>query len=491
MKKTFLKYMLIATLGSLPLSCERELEQSAYNQIPLEVAMTSPQNFTQAINGAYSAIKGSGYFSTDTGNQLIVPDVTTDNLVYNPEGRGSNFTAYNWNFSANNGSVTGLFTQGYFVISRANLPLKYIENLPAGAFRTNIEANARAIRAAVHFDLVRAYCKIPTQSADANASLGIPYITTFDPLENSIIRNLTVAQVYDKIIEDLNFAVANITENPADRSKFSKAAIYGLLSRVYLYKGDYANAVTAGNQSITLLPSVGTRANFTNVWASNNVDGVLFKVLNSTQENVTVGVAYQQGATATAGNIRSEYVVPKSFYDLFTTTDIRKSAYMRRSAYTVGTSSTTRNHVIKYAFNTGGGTPLNVVEPKYLRTAEVYLNVAEAAYRTGNEATANTLLNTLKAQRYDAYVPTTLAGTALYNEIMLQRRLELAFENDRFYTFKRLGLPLQRTGEGANIDGTGTPSTVQTIAASDHRWQWPIPQSAINITPEFQQNPGY
>jgi hypothetical protein len=490
MKNKILKITILSvfTLGVLS-SCERELDQASYSQIPLDDAMdgSSQANFTQAINGAYTAIKGTGYFSVDTGNQIIVPDLTTDNLIYNPQGRSSNFTAYNWSFSANNGSVTGLFTQAYFVISRANMPLKYIDNLPAGAFKNNIEANARAVRAAAHFDLVRAYCKIPTQSADANGSLGIPYITKFDPLDNTIIRNLTVAQVYDNIIGDLNFAVNNITDAPADKSKFSKAAIYGLLSRVYLYKGDYNNAVAAGNSSISLSSSVGAIGTFTNVWASNNVDGVLFKVLNSTQENVTVGVAYQQGATATAGSIRSEYVVPKSLNDLYTSTDIRKTAYIRTSAY----QGVQRNHVIKWAFNTGGGTPLNVVEAKYLRTAEVYLNVAEAAYKLGNETLANSLLNTLKGQRYSAYAPVTLTGTALWDEIMKQRRLELAFENDRFYTFKRLGLTMQRTGEGPNVDGTGTASVVQTILPTDTRWQWPIPQSTINVTPTFQQNPGY
>jgi len=488
MNNKILKLALLSafTIGMLT-SCERELNEVSYTQIPLDEAMKTESNFTQSINGAYTAIKGSGYFSTDTGNQIIVPDLTTDNLIYNPQGRSSNFSAYNWSFSPSNGSVTGLFGQAYFVISRANLPLKYLDNLPAGSFKNNIEAHARAIRAAAHFDLVRAYCKIPTQSNNANSSMGLAYVAEFDPTNNTGTRNLTVAQVYDNIVADLNFAVNNITDAPADKSKFSKAAIYGLLSRVYLYKGDYTNVITAGNSSIALSPSVGSMANFKNIWHSNNADGVLLKILNSTQENVTVGVAYQQGATVAGGNIRSEYVVPMSLYSLYTATDVRKSTYIRRSPY----QGLERNHIIKWAFNSGGGTPLNVVEAKYLRTAEVYLNVIEAAFKTNNETLANTLLNTLKSQRYDGYVPVVLTGTALWNEIMLQRRLELAFENDRYYTFKRQGLNMQRTGEGPNVDGTGTSSVVQSIAPNDHRWQWPIPIGAVNINPALQQNPGY
>ena len=478
----------IIALGTIT-SCERELNQDAYLQVSEELAFQSEINFTQAVNGAYSAIKGQGYFSVDTGNQVAVPDITTDNLVLNPEGRKSNLVASNWSYGSNDFAVTGLFQQAYFVIARANTPLKYINNLPAGAFRNNIEGQARAVRAAAHFDIVRAYCKIPTQSADANGSLGIAYIEKFDPLDLTQTRNLTVAQVYDKIIADLTFAAANITDNPADKSKMSKAAVNGLLSRVYLFKGDYPNAIAAGNLSIAASPSVGSIGNFPLVWSSNNTDGVLLKILNSTQENVTVGVAYQQGATATGGNIRSEYVVPKTFRDLFIATDVRRNAYVRQSAY----QGQQRFHVIKWAVNTGGGTPLNVVEPKYLRTAEVYLNVAEAAMRltTPNEILANNLLNTLKAQRYAGYVPVTLSGTALLDEILLQRRLELAFETDRFYTLKRLGLTMQRSGEGEQITGAGTPSTVQTILPSNPRWQWPIPLESININPAIQQNPGY
>lgn len=492
MKK--IKYLITALAVITVLnSCERDLDQTSPQRVVLDDAFKDVNGFQTGVNAAYDALKNSGYFAGDT-SQLGIPDEISDNLVISPLGRQTNYLASNWNFAGNTGSVTNLYITGYSTISLANLPLKYIDKLPDGPGKNDIVAQARAIRGMVHFDLVRAYCKIPTQSTDANSSMGIEYVTTYDPTGPSEGRNLTVAQVYDKIIDDLTFAVNNIgtsTAITADKGRLSKAAVLGLLSRVYLYKGDYQNAVTYGQQSIAAASSVGTLVNFPLIWSSNNTDGVLFKVLNSLTEGVTTGVVYQQGATATGGNIKAEYVVPKSVYNLFTPNDIRKNAYIRQSTYVAGTTSLTANSIIKYAVNTGGGTPLNVVEVKYLRTAEVYLNVAESAYKSGNEPLANSLLNTLKAQRYTGYTPVTLAGIALYNEILLQRRLELAFETDRFYTLKRLGLGLQRTGEGANIDGSGTAPTTQSVPASSTRWQWPIPQSSINKDPKLQQNPGY
>jgi len=493
-----IKYLLTALIVlTVVNSCDDELDQTSPQKVLTDNSFGDLAAFQSAEDAAYDAMKASGYFSGDT-SQMGIPDEISDNLVISPLGRQTNFLAYNWNFSATIGSVTNLFTAGYQTISYANLPLKYINNLPDGADKNDIIAQSRAIRAMVHFDLVRAYCKIPTQSADANASMGIDYETTFDPLGKSDGRKLTVAQVYDKIIEDLLFAVDNIkdlNEATATNNNFgrlTKPAILGLLSRVYLYKGDYQNTIKYGQQLISASPSVGTLSNFPLIWSSNNTDGVLFKILNSSTESVTTGVVYQQGATATGGNIKAEYVVPKSVYDLFKDKDVRKNSYIRQSTFTSGNSSLKANSVIKWAVNTGvAATPLNVVEIKYLRTAEVYLNVAEAAYKVGNESLANSLLNTLKTQRYKDYVQVSLAGMDLWNEIMLQRRLELAFENDRFYTLKRLGLGLQRSGEGANFDGSGVPAVTQTISNSDHRWQWPIPQASINKDSGLPQNPNY
>lgn len=481
--KYILTTLVVLTIAN---SCDRELDQSSPQKVLTDPAFSDLTSFQSAVNASYDALKNGGYFSGDT-SQLGIPDEISDNLVISPTGRQTNFLAYNWNISSNVSSVTNLFIAGYQAISYANLPLKYIDKLPDGASKNDIIAQSRALRALVHFDLVRAYCKIPTQSSDAAGSMGIDYVDTYDPQGISAGRKLTVAQVYDRIIDDLTYAANNITTSTTNKGRLTKPAVLGLLSRVYLYKGDYTNAINFGQQSITASSSVGTSTNFPLIWSSNNTDGVLFKVLNSTTESVTTGVVYQQGATATGGTIRAEYVAPKSVYDLFTNNDIRKNAYIRQSTY----QGALRNNIIKWAVNTGDATPLNVVEVKYLRTAEVYLNVAEAAFKTGDEVLANSLLNTLKAQRYTGYSPVTLTGNVLWNEIMLQRRLELAFENDRFYTLKRLGLGLQRTGEGANVDGTGSPAATQSILPSDYRWQWPIPQSSINKDSGLPQNPGY
>ncbi|WBV55563.1 RagB/SusD family nutrient uptake outer membrane protein [Chryseobacterium daecheongense] len=470
------------------------MDQSSYLNEPEESAMTRPESFRQALDGVYTAFKtvnlngvgGVSYYGGDTGSQLIVADLTSDNLVRSPAGRGSNFAASNFEFSSDNTQTTGLYGAAYNAISKANFVLKYIDNgVLTGAAKANTAAEARALRAIMHFDIVRAYAKIPTQSTDAGSSIGIYYSDKYDPLNTSASRNLTVSQVYDKIIDDLLFAVDNISQNDADKGRLSKTAIYGLLSRVYLYKGDYAKTVQYGDLALAASPSLTSKANFTSLWKATNLDGVLFQILNSAAEGVTVGVAYNQ---TIGGQIRSEFVADYDFFNSYQDTDVRKSVYFTTSNY----NGKTYNNITKYSSN--GGAP-NVVTVKYLRSSEVALNTAEAAYKSGNATKALTLLNSLRSQRYgtatDPYVPGTESGQALLDAIYKERRLELAFENDRWYTLKRLGLPVQRSGKGEQSNGTGTPSVAQTLASGSTKWQWPIPQTAIQQNPNIKQNDGY
>lgn len=479
MKRHIVKIVLFAALAFTATSCTDDLSVLPNDRLVVDNYYTTENDFRKGVDYAYDAFKAGGYYSLDN-SQVIIPDILSDNLIQNPQGRRSNNSAFVFDIAANVGDVTSVYGAGYAVAARANAVLDKINNLPAGAFRTNIEAEARGIRAIAHFDVVRRYCKIPTQSADAAGSMGIAYVEKFDPFLVTS-RNLNVSQVYDKIISDLLFAEQNITQN-ANVGKLTKAAIQGMLSRVYLYKGDYDNVILWGQKALALNPSVGTIANFKNIWADTSNDGVLFKVLNSSIENIKTGSCYNQ---TVGGQIKSEYVVDYDFYTKFASTDIRKSSYIVTSPF----SGKNYNNVIKYKQATGK--PIEAVDVKYLRSAEVLLNVAEAMFKKGNESGALALLNTLRTQRYTGFVPGAETGQNLWNAIMLERRLELAFETDRFFTLKRLGLPIQRSNFGPESNGTGNPASVLNLPVSSHKWQLPIPQGAIDINPQIQQNLGY
>ena len=178
-------------------------------------------------------------------------------------------------------------------------------------------------------------------------------------------------------------------------------------------------------------------------------------------------------------------MVDYDLFQLYSSDDVRKDTYFTTSNY----EGKMYNHVTKY-MQIGTG-QLGVVPVNYLRSAEVLLNVAEAYYREGNEVRALELLNKLRAQRYSSYTAGNETGAALLDAILLQRRLELFGENDRWYTLKRLGLGVQRSGKGDIADGSGTKALKQTLNSTDTKWQWPIPNAAIRKNKAIIQNPGY
>lgn len=486
MKRNIVKILSILGVVATLYACREE----HFNVLPNsqetpEVAFTSETAYRYATDAAYDYLKEA--YSDDTGNILVVADALADNLIINPNGRKTNTNAYDWSFSSESSSVTTLYSVMYRVISRANLVLDNLNNIPSSSFMTNIEAEARGIRAIAHFDIVRAYSKIPTQSADAKNSLGIAYVTNFDPSIKTV-RDATVETTYNKIIDDLKFALENINESNGV-GRLNKAAVAGYLSKVYLYLGDYNNSITYGEQSIALSPSVGTLDNFAGIWKDSSTDGVLLSIqnANTSDDNKNVGVGFNQDV----GGIRSEFSVDYGLYQMYSNNDVRKDAYL----LTANSSNTPYNHVVKYREREGSAVR-GIVNVKLLRTADVYLTVAEAYLKATsvNQARALTLLNILRAQRYTGYTNGTETGNALLEAILKERRLEMAFENDRFWTIKRLGQDVERSSYGSAVDGTGTDAptgNTKTMLASSYRFVLPIPASAIRINPNIQQNSGY
>jgi hypothetical protein len=483
----------LALFSVLLFSCDdKDITLSPHNAFTEELVFQDKADFDNAIRGAYVKLQdGSGYM----GEFIIDSECMTDNLIYSPQGRQTNLDGYRWQSTPSQPHFD--YLEGAYQSSdMASQLINHLDILPAGAERDNYEGEARFLRALNHFDMVRSYSKIPTQSADALGSLGMYYLSQYEPFAKP--ARPVVSETYQKILDDLLIAKDKINaDNGVAVGRAGKAAVYALLSRVYLYMGDYPNVIANGQLAISnatgAMSTVNAGTNFVNLWNDANVNGVLFKVRAENTDGVTPGTVFFQGS---ASNRKSEFVVTKEFFNLFTPTftnaytDIRKTAYLATSNF----SGKAYNHVIKYDGRTGA--PANLVDIKVLRIEEVYLNMAEAQYKI-NGGGLN-YLDMVRTKRYvpvgtsPAFVSGNETGTALWDAIMKERRLELAFEFDRFYTLKRLALPMDRsTTDGHYADGSGVPATVTHIDAGDTRWQMPIPKYYRDLNRNYQQNPGY
>jgi hypothetical protein len=456
-------------------ACKKsDLELLPYNQVATTEAFNTEGDVKLAVNGMYAGLRTSTSYYSGTWN--IFADVLADNLVLNNSGRLSLKSFYEWRYTGE--STYDLFNQGYTITRRANAIIENIGKLPKTAFTDNATGEALALRAMTYFDMSRVYSKTYTNATDADVT--VPYVTTTDP--SITPAKEPVKGFYDKVIADLVQAEGLINASNGV-GRLNKAAVAGLLSRVYFYKGDNVNTIAAASRALGTTPNLPNIATFPSIWTDASESGVLFKVKTTSIDNLnSLGVNYFQ--TVTAG-IKSEYTIDYSFFQLFANNDVRKTAYTQTSAF----NNVLQNHVIKYKGRIGQ--PAGVVDAKVIRTAEVLLNKAEAEYFT-DPAAALADLVLLKSNRYTGYVPEVLAGPALLAEIQLQRRLELAFEGDRFFDLKRRNAPINRDAvHGENADGTGKPPVFPTMQASDIRFLLPIPQSEINFNKNLTQNPGY
>lgn len=475
--KNIFKTLFIAFSLLLIQSCDEELIQLPNDSLSPSTYYNTSADFESATRGVYSGFLSGAYYG---GSLLSRPDIMTDNVILSQSGRRSNQSFYEWRQSPN--LSWDMMSAPYIVTNRANLILENLGKLADGAEKNNFEGEARTARALALFDMLRVYSKIPTQSSGANEALGMPIITVVDPS----IRELrpTVAESYSFVISELEASKTLINTNNGV-GRFNKNAVNALLSRVYLYTGQYQNAIDAAN---AVTASVATIANFPQVWVDSSEDGVIMKIdQDRVLDGIGIGIEWSQSVD---GVVRPEYVMDFELFNEYTAEDVRKTSYVKLLPDSNGNLYNAITKMYGEAGQANG-----VVDAKIIRAAEVYLNKAEAySMISGKDVEALAALDAVRSNRYTSFVSGGETGSALKDAIKKERRLELFAEGHRYFDLKRWGEGVSRSSVyGEFFDGTGTPApgAYQNLAAGSYLFELPIPQAEINVYPEFQQNPNY
>ncbi|OUJ74693.1 RagB/SusD family nutrient uptake outer membrane protein [Hymenobacter crusticola] len=462
-----------ALLLLLTLGCD-VLNQEPPASLTPEETFSTPDRIEKAALGMYDALQNPEFLG---GRALIYSDVRSDDTdpspYFNPI---ASFSAL-----ANDIQITNGWTGGYRTIYAANFFLQNFEpnaGLVSAELGAQYRGEAKFIRALTMFHLVNLFAQPYNFTPDAS-HLGIPIQLTAPNAASAYeasqrLSRSSVRDVYTQIVSDLTDAVNGLPssyDDPdfANVARATKGAAQALLSRVYLYQGNYAQAATLASSVIgsglyALNPDPATT-----FLPPYNTPESIFSVAMNTSDNPNTNNAIGQHYSPTGrGDITiSPYVaIPTS---QFPTDDKRRTNLV--------TVSSNIPYTGKYK-TTGDWVPI-------VRYPEVLLNRAEAlAKTTGRTQEAVDLLNQVRNRSKGAGTPAYTLGSftdapALINAILLERRLELAFEGHRYYDLLRNRLPIP------------AHSTTPTIPYGDNRVVLPIPQVDLQNNPNLAQNPGY
>ncbi|GAB3898749.1 RagB/SusD family nutrient uptake outer membrane protein [Spirosoma agri] len=491
MKKRYLT--LVMALGLLTMACEKEfLETSPTGSIDAGAAYATTKNASAAINGIYRAmivryLSSQAHFGHPA--MMIILDVLgEDVLIANTSNTGhlaeTRWQAHRSETSAGNQLPYELY---YRLIGNANIAITSIDNAAGTqAEKNQIKGEALGIRAFSYFNLVQLYGKRYNAAAKPNSQLGVPLILT--PTTEGLART-TVEDIYTQINKDLIDAASLLTSTRTYKSHINLDVIKGFQARVALTQQNWADAAkfaAEARKSYTLMSAAQYQEGFSDIsnpewmWGFDHLEdqseffGAFHSYISSNYNSTNIRVDPKQ--------------INSTLYDQIPTTDVRSKMWVK--------TPTATNSVVP----TGGirvpymnqkfrlpGTPSTSAQGDvpYMRAAEMYLIEAEAQARQGNAAAAATVLFDLVSKRDASYKLSTKTGTALTDEIMFNRRVEMWGEGVRFTDLKRLNLPLNRNNTNAN----SAVVVLFDVAAGDNQWEFLIPRRELNANKAMVQNP--
>jgi hypothetical protein len=465
MKRITIKNMIVTTVLFLSLaSCEKSfLELKPPTSLTPEFALATEADLQVALRGAYAGLKSTALYGRSL---MVLGDMMADNTYQSAlnTNRYTNFNLYN--YLVTDGDVAGLWNASYTVILRAN----NIINSPIAdnANIQQIKGEAYAIRALAYFNLVRYFGSPYTLDP---SKLGVPIITTYQA--DLKPERAKIADVYTLINKDLTQAFTLMTKF-TNSSQFSKYSAKALQAKVYLAMGDKTNAKTAAldvitNSGFTAISS----AAHTGYWAgvaprTDKVETLLEISFDAVANNAFDALPYIYLQSGNYGDM----LCSSELYDLFETTDIRKSLYA--TGIRGGLASVFVN---KYSSFTGDHS-----DTKVIRMSEMYLIAAEASYPS-NTADALKYVNEVTSRRGATAIASS--GSALLEDIITERRKELAFEGERYLDMQRLQRNIARS--------KNYPAAALSIDFTNYRRIMPIPQGELDANPSIksQQNPGW
>jgi len=453
------QFFLLAVVVSSIFSCDSFVEVDVpKSQLAAPAVFEDYNTATAALTDIYSNIRRKGILNGDGTGISSQLGCYTDEIVSTENVSNPTLKFYSNSLLPTNSFVTDYWNSAYNQIYAAN---SIIEGCSAGsklteAQKKQLQGEALFIRALIHFYLV-------------NIFGDVPYITQTDYKENSIVSRVSTAQVYEKIISDLDSSIALLSSQYLQNQRVRPNALTAkaLLARVYLYTKDYPDAANTASAVL----------NSQELYNLENINAVF---LIGSKETIW---QLQSGASGKNTSEGSFFIFTSGppqlvslnsmLYNSFLSTDFRRSQWIKE----VSDESGVWYHPYKYKenYDTAVSKEYSVV----FRLAEQYLIRAEARAQQGDLIGAKEDLNKIRNRASLPDTPAVIQSEIL-DAILNERKFEFFTEyGHRFFDLKR-------NEKLDSVLGNVKPNWETTDRL------FPIPQSELGANPNLKpQNPGY
>jgi len=503
-----MKRLLIIIVSLVPIiySCESWLDVKPENSVNAEKALSTISGNKSTLMSAYSQLLGSNSY----GRQMIAGvEVMADNAkiatshgnVITDEARNTiGAHANNWTIS-------------YRVIRNANFVIDAIDKVEditaADTYNKRlIKGEAYFLRGWQLFDLARVYSREPNHLIP-NFDLGViiqtkPFIFDGTNIPEIEKPRSTVDETYEQIINDLeeSFNLLQDNDNGNFPNRGTALASKAMLARVYLYKEDYASAITAATWVIDNASKYGisiVTGDYTTVFSQSKE--TIFQLVYRETDNL--GSSSMQSIYTNTGLLEPLANNPEWYRDekkgsgygdvlfsiaLYNTYESGDSRLALMKKVIRGANlSTPEKGIWLYKFNGYNGV-YGLDNIPIIRLSEMYHIRAEAYLKKPVKEELNALndINFMRVARKLTPV-NNISGQELLTLAENERRKEFIGEGHRFFDLKRWGRDISKSPEG--------------IAAGYVALSWDDPRVVARIpltdaqpngaNPNLVQNPGY
>ncbi|HEX6170603.1 MAG TPA: RagB/SusD family nutrient uptake outer membrane protein [Chitinophagaceae bacterium] len=434
-KKGFKIYLLVVAAIIISFTgCKKWLDTEAPLQVDQNTVYSSEQGFRDVLNGVYLQMGSRSLYGRDLTFGLLSVlgrsyDTTISPAIGNLYYEGAR---YNFQDAAVKAVFKNVWDSLYQCVGNLNNLLANIENKQSvftGNNYNTIKGEALALRAYIHFDLLRMFAPSPA-AAGTNVS-AIPYITTLSPYATPVS---TTGVVLDQCLADLQTAQSLLSNADMTTSRMTFWGVKGLLARLYLYKGDITNA----------------HANALDVINSNK-----FPLFDNSSFNAANDLMFPKEHLF---SLYSYLPISNGYYKTVLNTNPPLGlTVLNQTALFVAGSGATGDRRRAFIDPATGALNISVsnanISPRkfyaayanslpMIRMTEMYYIAAECATAKLDSLSATNWMDTVRVHRnLVKYTLTALKRDSLTVEIAKEYQKEFMGEGQVFYFYKRKNLP--------------------------------------------------